>query len=1798
MLPLNNYMKKVDKIKFGVMSPDDIRKISAVRVETPDTYDSDGYPIENGLMDSRMGVLDSSLRCHTCGVRGGDCQGHFGSIELGKPVVHVGFANIIHKILRSTCNECGRILLPDDVLDDYREKLTKAINNNRNVDKILDKINHETRKVEMHESRQEDIVDKIMDELYPEWDENYNHIERRKLLINILNQLYAEAFIIRDELKNIPQFKYIDPKQLCPHCRKNQSLNDIKDSYDTLEIKYNADIDAIEDDIWKSIERDKANNQKMKFDIEFKKRIYDYIKESHIQKYVQEPIIFDKPTTFSQGNYKLTTSEIKERLQRISDDDAFILGLNPDIIRPEWFVLTVLPVPPVTVRPSITLDTGERSEDDLTHKLVDVLRINQRLIENMEAGAPQLIVEDLWDLLQYHVTTYFDNEAPGVPPSKHRSGRPYKTLLQRLKGKDGRFRSNLSGKYVNFSARSVVAPDPSLSINEVGIPEIIAKEITVPIYVNEWNMDEIKQYIKNGPDLHPGANFMITESGNRRKINDNTKQFILENLKYGDIVEIHLKNGDMVLLNRQPSLHKLSLLAHQVKIHHNNTININPLVIPPYDAHFGGDEVNIHVLQTDEARAEAKSLMLVENNMISPRYGGPIIGALKDYLSGTFLLTKNGTEFSEEESLQILRKSNIKIPPFKNGKWILKYDDDYSEESFIYKQKGEKWTGKELFSLLIPNDLNLQFDSKINKNSKKFNDESYVRIEEGILKTGIIDENAIGAFSGHLLNKIIKEYGFKKARIFLEKTSAMSTAIFMKIGITNSLNDYEIPIEAQNKIDKHLEECEYRLNQLYIAYEDGILDCLPNKSLDETLEIRCMQVLRLARDYAGEICESYFDVNNQNFPFSTIGRNSAIMARTGASSSSLNLTQITACIGQQSIRGGRIHRGYIERVLPHFKRMDLSSKAHGFIKSSFRRGLDPIEFYFHAMGGREGLVNASVRTAHSGYMQRRLVNAMQDLKSNKNGLVIDNHDNVIQILYGDDGVDPVKSDFGYPVDLDRLIDEIKIKDDMDNVKISNFKQDHKKLQEVKKKYEMLSNKVNREIKHLPDSDDEEISEKIEIFNDFFNNKTSIPIKNNNNSSVKSDSILINDFRQILDNYKCELDKPFKNNDFALKIRKEFSNHFSYFIKGINKNYSADIICGIGNWKKYPFAIIVDRDTFKSNKEVISLNYIFNHDESKILLVITSNSSDNTHKINHLLNNIVKKNGFDINNTFEKSIILKEYSYNELDESLLKNDLETIFKIYNEIIICYNNTINSPVSRVINDFEEILTRYESEKFTELKNSSFALKLRDDYTEDVYNFVKSMITNKYDHFSVRSSFGISSWADKPVITIINDNVFDSFQEGLHINYTFNTKYSKIYLSINPKSKNKDEYHDLKVIFNEKLSEYKISNTFIIGENDIDEYSVILKEYSQNDLSPNLIENDFKELMDIYSKLCEEYHNFIKTEYEITQDTYDEIDEEDSDDFIKNLFNDSDYISIIDIKSDTHKFFNLNVYENNFDEINTLFNEENIQKLQKFEFTYKDYNNILKNIKKSYSQSLKEIIEKYGLEEKFNSLSPLDKVLLFAKSFTNVKYKKIGDDYGYLYFNTIYVEERLDEPLIITTIIHELTHFILAEILKQVIMNVLKTNKNHLIESFIFMILQEDLWYLLDEFCAHSVEGRFTLYGYQDYGSYEYKLNEVSSNLSHNDIDYSLNIASNFAQDINKIIESYIREGLRQDIKKEFNRINREPNMRGLNLEREVILSEDGVVKSLKDILNNGIEICRYKQKDLERYANAFKKGHIGD
>ncbi|MDO8555886.1 MAG: DNA-directed RNA polymerase subunit A' [Nanoarchaeota archaeon] len=860
--------KYVDSIEFGLLAPEEIQKMSAVKIVTPELYDNEGYPVDGGLMDIRLGVIDPGLRCKTCGGKLKECMGHFGYIELARPVIHIKYLKTILDSLRCTCRTCGKILLQDKDQEKWKERIGKAAK-------------------EKGQEAQRDLIGSL-----------------------ILGT------------KNIRK---------CPHCKEKQ------------------------------------------FSIKI-----------------------EKPSTFMENDRRLTPIEIKTRLERISNDDLGFLGINPKTARPEWAILYVLAIPPVTMRPSITLETGERSEDDLTHKLGDVVRINQRLFENINAGAPEIIVEDLWDLLQYHVTTYFDNGISQVPPARHRSGQALKTITERIKSKEGRFRHNLAGKRVNFAARTVISPDPTIRFNEVGIPQRVALELTIPERVNEWNVEHLKTLIKRGPDNYPGANYVVRPDGKKKQITEETKEKIIEELVPGLIVERHLIDGDVALFNRQPSLHRMSIMCHKIKVLPGKSFRLNPSVCNAFNADFDGDEMNLHIPQTEEARAEAEILMEVQTQLITPKHGYNVMGCVEDSVTGLYLLTKGeGITLSKEEASQMLTSIGV-------------------EEIKLAKQH---ITGKELFSLLLPKDFNYEGYAKGFKKdgpTPQRGDDAWIIIEDGQLVSGVIDSSSIGEERGKMVMEFYRRYGPDKTIDFLGKIFRLGIKILLKRGFTISIDNMDVEHDVQERIQKALDKGTEDVDGLVKEYRDGNMEVLPGRTLAQTLEIKTVSVLNKVRDAVG-----------QQVAQSTKAKNAAvIMAKAGAKGNILNLTQMSGCVGQQAMMGQRITTGYKGRTLSMFKRNDLSAQSHGFVRSSFKKGLNPYEFFFHAMTGRDGLMDTALRTPKSGYLYRRLANALQDMKVEYDNSVRDANKNIIQFTYGEDGLEVSKT-WGGNLNIKRIIKSVK-----------------------------------------------------------------------------------------------------------------------------------------------------------------------------------------------------------------------------------------------------------------------------------------------------------------------------------------------------------------------------------------------------------------------------------------------------------------------------------------------------------------------------------------------------------------------------------------------------------------------------------------------------------------------------------------------------------------------------------------------------------------------------------------------------
>jgi len=856
-----NYIyKNVASVIFGVASPQMIKKMASAKIVTPELYDKEGYPVDGGLMDTRLGVIDPGLKCKTCGSKLKECLGHFGYIELARPVIHINFIDIVLNLLRCCCKDCGKVLIPKDKFEKYKNKLNDVF----------------------EESGLED---------------------RRKAI---------RAFITK--LKTVNK---------CPHC--------------------------------------KARQQK---------------------------ISLEKPTTFFENEKRISPIEIRSRLENIPDDDLEIFGIKPGHVRPEWMVLTMLPIPPVTIRPSITLESGERSEDDLTHKLGDIVRINQRLFENINAGAPEIIIEDLWDLLQYHITTFFNNSVPQLPPARHRSGQPLKTLSERIKSKEGRIRRNLTGKRTNFSARTVISPDPMLDLDEVGIPKIVAMKLSLPETVNSWNIEYLKEFVKKGPSVYPGANYIVRPDGKKKKITEETEEALLEELEPGYSVERHLMDGDIAIFNRQPSLHRMSMMCHRIRVLPYKTFRLNPAVCHPYNADFDGDEMNLHIPQSEEARAEAEILMQVQTQMISPRYGLTIIGCVQDAISGNYILTK-GMEMSKEEAVDLIASLGITDFSRLPNKTII--------------------TGKEVFSSILPKGFNFKGKSKaLDENGKE-----EVIIKEGQLIHGIMDEKNLGKGMGLLLRNIHEKYGEKIALDILGKMFKLGIKVLLKFGFTTAISDTDLPEKARIMIKDTLNKTYDGVNSLISLYHQSKLEVFPGRTMKETLELKILELLNKARNETGKIVQDYCSKETHTI----------IMADSGARGNYLNLAQMAAVVGQQALRGKRIDNGYKGRTLSCFKKGDLSPEARGFVANGFKSGLTPQEFFFGSMTGRDSLMDTALRTPKSGYLYRRLANAMQDLKVEYDGTVREASGKIIQFMYGEDGMDVSRSENG-SINVQRIIDQV------------------------------------------------------------------------------------------------------------------------------------------------------------------------------------------------------------------------------------------------------------------------------------------------------------------------------------------------------------------------------------------------------------------------------------------------------------------------------------------------------------------------------------------------------------------------------------------------------------------------------------------------------------------------------------------------------------------------------------------------------------------------------------------------------
>ncbi|KAI8871779.1 beta and beta-prime subunits of DNA dependent RNA-polymerase [Ramicandelaber brevisporus] len=713
----------------------------------------------------------------------------------------------------------------------------------------------------------------------------------------------------------------------------------------------------------------------------------------------------------------LNPLKVFQLFERISAEDCELLGLSPEHGRPETLLWRTVPVPPVCIRPSVNGDNGI-SEDDLTGKLTEIIYVNALLadrlatIQGASGGGTVSDFYEKWEYMQHIVAMYINSDVPALPGMNEK---PIKGFCQRLKGKQGRFRGNLSGKRVNFSGRTVISPDPNLRIDEVALPILVASNLTYPERVFAGNIERLRKAVINGPEVYPGAKFIVNTSTKfKRSLQFCDRNQAALGLRIGDVVERHLIAGDVVLFNRQPSLHRLSIMAMFVRVHQGRTFRFNECVCAPFNADYDGDEMNIHVPQTEEAKAEAIQLMGVKNNLVSPRLGELTIAATQDFITASYMITKKDRMFNRSEFTQVVSyffdaSVHVEIPP----PTILK--------------PMQLWTGKQVFSVLFkPNSVTQILINHEGKNQSLMDvdglprkdlspsDQWFVMHNSDIM-CGVMDKKIVGDGTGSIFSVILRDHGSEQAALAMSRLAKMCAKWLAHRGITIGIDDVRPTDVIRKEMRKVINKGYADTEQFIKTFEAGKLERLPGMNEEETLEKKIMGTLSKVREDGSKLCRKYLSPHNMPI----------MMAWCGSKGSMVNISQMIAVVAQQSISNKRIPEGFANRTLPHYPPYSKSALAKGFVENSFFLGLAPPEFFCHAVSGREGLIDTAVKTAETGYMQRRLMKALEDLVVQYDVTVRSSNGDVIQFMYGDDGLDPTELEGTKLVDFDRALSHVR-----------------------------------------------------------------------------------------------------------------------------------------------------------------------------------------------------------------------------------------------------------------------------------------------------------------------------------------------------------------------------------------------------------------------------------------------------------------------------------------------------------------------------------------------------------------------------------------------------------------------------------------------------------------------------------------------------------------------------------------------------------------------------------------------------
>lgn len=927
---------RVVGFQLGILSPEEIERLKA-KVVTEHAVYAKNLPKLDGPNDPALGPSDRRIRCATCRNSWFKCPGHTGIIRLPIALYHVGFIDPVFKMLQAFCWVCSE---PLGDTDDGR--VTK-------------------------------------------------HSSSRGIVR--FNQIFA---IGRGRFRcgkcSAPQPKYMKSGMVISRAWKPKQLEVIDE--------LSAELGAAA------------------------RRIF-------------------------------TPTEALDILRNISDENVIVMGMDPQKSHPSWMILQNMVVLPPNARPAIMASEGSkrRGQDDITNQTQDIVKACRTLrkavafaatgVSQKRGGASKKMPAELIDTeatetsqafvtefmtkegkgclapddvialrfalndvvcsvtpaqaaviwtnhaqlcerLQNEVTVLYDNGGRYAPQARQRTGVPKKALSGRLAGKQGRFRCNTVAKRVDQNARSVIKPDKVLDIDQLGVPSIFMNTLTKPEEVNARNIEWLTKAVRLGPGVNNGAARILHVSG------EMTQLHLIEDregirLQFGDVVERHLVDGDIGCFNRQPSLHKLSFMAHRLKRVDGEAFCVPLGVMGPYNADCDGDEMNLHILQSLQADAEARELMAVSKNVMNPQTNAPCLSLVQDARSGALLLTRHSTRLTRRQMHQCMGVIRYKLP----GKTHVPEPAGVDDNNEPY------WTGKQLVSLLLPSGIFMERRVRGAANDVGPDDpkERYVLIENGVLLHGALCKATIGPGSGGIVHRILTAYGSEAVVHFLSDFQRVVYEWLPTYGLTMGLQDCMVPVEVKDAVILATERADKVVEQLTREAKE----LLPYMTAVESarIEAHILTILTSVLDYTSRrVLENADDTSGF--------RN---MVTAGSKGNTNNIAQVMACLGQQVVEGERIRPSNISsRTLPMFPPGAFSAVARGFISNSYLDGMKSYEYFFHMMGGREGLVATAVKTAETGYKYRSMAKAMEGNVVQWDGSVRTSQGHIIEFVAGGDGM--------------------------------------------------------------------------------------------------------------------------------------------------------------------------------------------------------------------------------------------------------------------------------------------------------------------------------------------------------------------------------------------------------------------------------------------------------------------------------------------------------------------------------------------------------------------------------------------------------------------------------------------------------------------------------------------------------------------------------------------------------------------------------------------------------------------------